>query len=110
MLNRRRALVAIMAFTIAGCSRAISVGSSAAGTSYAVSVTNATGSSMDVYFTDGSEHSLGTVGSGKTEHFRIAGARTTIVSIIGRAQAGSRQSGPYQVNLQAGGTATVTLR
>jgi hypothetical protein len=114
MLSRRRALVALLALATAGCSRAIVVGSSTpgatGGSTFAINVTNMTGTSMDVFFTDGSEHPLGTVANGKAERFIIAGAKQTIVNIIGRANAGSRQSGPYQVNLQAGGTASVTLR
>ena len=107
-MNRRTALLFIATLGATACSRGMAVGSAAPGASYFVSVTNATSSSVDVFFNDGADHALGTVAAGKTERFIIAGTRQTAVAIIGRA--GARTSGPYQVTLSAGSTPSVTLR
>jgi hypothetical protein len=64
---------------------------------------------MDVYYNDGSEHALGSVAAGRSERFIVASPKTTTVSIGGRAQSGTRTSGPYQVTL-GGGTASLTLK
>ena len=110
-MHRRFAyLVAFVAIFAAGCSRSVSIGSSAPGTSYSVSVNNTTATVMDVSFNDGKDHFLGSVPAGKTERFVIAGPARQVVGISGRAQTGSRTSGPYQVSLVVGTSVSVTLR
>lgn len=110
MIRRHIQLVAFAAVLLAGCSRAVQVGSSTNGVTYAVNVSNISASPLQVSFNDGTDHFLGTVNAGKTERFVVAGASSQIVSILGRATTGSRTSGPVRVNLVAGTAVNVTLR
>lgn len=101
----------LLVFAVSACAsmRGAEVGSDAA--VYRVSVTNQSGRSMTVSWSEagGTSRPLGDVASGRTEQFVIAGAKGTTVSITGRSSAG-QTSGPYTVSLTAGETQRVTLR
>jgi hypothetical protein len=88
--------------------RGVSVGSEAA--TYAIEVLNSTGRSAEVYWSaGGSPKLLGSVGAGRRERFIIAGATSSSVSVTAKDTSG-RTLGPYNVDLQAGVTKSLTLR
>ena len=88
--------------------RSVSVGSE--GATYSIEVLNSTGRSADVYWsTGGNPKLLGSVGAGRRERFVIAGATSSSVSVTARDTSG-RTLGPYNVDLQAGVTKSLTLR
>jgi hypothetical protein len=93
-----------------GCAstRSVTVGSDV---TYRVDVVNQMAQAMTVYWSDGgSPRLLGSVGSGRTERFVIAGASSTSVAITARDAGGSRQAGPYAVTLEAGVVKRVIVR
>ncbi|MGH7467500.1 MAG: hypothetical protein ACRENP_05885 [Longimicrobiales bacterium] len=100
--------VALMA--LAGCAstRSVSVGSDV---TYRLEVVNQMPQAMTVFWSDGGEpRMLGSVGSGRTESFVIAGAGSTNVSITARDAGGTRRGGPYSVTLEAGVVKRVVVR
>jgi|SRR5687767_15054026 hypothetical protein len=106
---RSLALFAIL-FASAGCAsmRGVSVGSEEA--NYSIDVTNTMPHSMTVSWSDGGETKLlGSVGSGRTERFIIAGAKSSSVSITARDANGTHNRS-YDVSLVAGSTQKVTVR
>jgi len=112
MRLNRSFLGALMAIALlcSSCAsmRGVSVGSETA--SYAVDVTNTTARSADVYWSTGGEPKLlGNVGPGRKEHFIIAGATSTNVSVTATDTSG-RTLGPYSIVLAPGVTKAVTLR
>jgi hypothetical protein len=110
--TRRSALVLLLvtAALLGGCSRAVSVGSDTS-VAYAVEVRNTLAVDMIVSYDDGSgAHALGAVQGGRTERFIVASPRTTAVTISARNASGTRVSGPFPVQLQAGQTQRVDLR
>ena len=109
-LNRFLALLLLLVCTTAGCasSRGVSVGSDTG--QYALDVTNTTGTAVDVYWSTGSEPKmLGNVAPGRKEHFIVAGAKSSTVSITA-VSAGGKSMGPFPVVLEAGSTKSVTIR
>lgn len=97
-------------FAVAGCVRAIDVGTADARTSYSVEVRNETGIAMIVRYNDGrADALLGSVSAGASERFIIASPATTTISITGTSEAGDRRSGPHSVVLGTG-TTVVRLR
>ncbi len=100
----------LLIIAIAGCAstRGVSVGSDTA--NYAIDVTNSTGSAVDVYWSAGGDPKmLGNVAPGRKEHFIVAGAKTTSISVTATNAAG-RSLGPYAVVLEAGVSKAVTIR
>jgi hypothetical protein len=111
-MRLNRAVFVLLAFVLVSAScasmRGVSVGSDTA--SYAIDVTNSTARSADVYWSTGGDPKLlGSVGPGRKEHFIIAGATSTNVSVTARDASG-RTLGPYSVVLAPGVTKAVTLR
>jgi hypothetical protein len=105
-----RLLAAGFLLFLAGCSRAIAVGSSPSAV-YAVAVTNAAGEEMIVAYDDGTgPRALGAVADGRTDRFVIAASSRTSVQVSGRNRSGTKTSGPYTVQLVAGQTIPVILR
>ena len=107
-----RSFLALIALILVSSScasmRGVSVGSDTA--SYAIDVTNTTARSADVYWSAGGDPKLlGSVGPGRKEHFIIAGATSSNVSVTARDTSG-RTLGPYSVLLAPGVTKAVTLR
>ncbi|MEX2611829.1 MAG: hypothetical protein WEA24_18040 [Gemmatimonadota bacterium] len=106
----RLAAVFLLAI-VAGCARAVSIGTDPSPVSR-VEVRNATTSEVNVFYTfaEGqAERALGNVPAGGTEEFVIAGASGRSVSIIGRTTSGQRSYGPYVVELEAGTTGEVVI-
>jgi hypothetical protein len=105
------ALCALLLVAATGCAstRGVSVGTDTSGT-YAIDVTNSSGSSVDVYWTSGGDPKmLGTVAAGRKEHFIIAGATSNLINVTATSS-GGRSLGPYPVVLEAGVTKPVTIR
>jgi hypothetical protein len=104
-------LLLLTLLPLTGCAsmRGASVGTDTA--TYRVSVTNQTGRTMTVSWSEagGTSRPLGEVAAGRTESFVIAGATGTTVSITARAS-GGQTSGPYTVSLISGEVQRVTLR
>ena len=102
------ALVLLLALPGCASMRGTSIGSDE--TIYRIQVTNQTGRTMTVAWSDGTTtRTLGDVSAGRSEQFVIAGAKSTSVSIRGTASNGTT-SGPYTVSLISGETQRVTLR
>ncbi len=106
-MNRRTALIAIVAVFLGACAsmRRVEVGSTSAN-SYPVDVYNSRSTSLMVSYTDQSgDHQLGTVSAGKTGHFVIPGAAGTAVTLMGMTSGG----GHYTKPVTLGSTSKVTL-
>jgi hypothetical protein len=106
---RSLGLVAILV-AAAGCAsmRSVSVGSEEA--NYSIDITNTMPHAMTVSWSDGGQpRSLGSVGSGRTERFIIAGAKSANVSIIAR-DANGTHTRSYDVSLTAGTPQKLTVR
>lgn len=111
MRRRLSILAAVALIALTGCARGITVGSPAPTTTYSVSVQNVTSVDLIVSYNDGSGDALlGTVRTGATERFVIAGSAASSIRVSGVAVSGSRTSGPYTVSLIPGRTQTVILR
>ena len=107
----RSLFVLIIAVASANCAsmRGVEVGSDSAAT-YSIEVSNTMPHAMTVSWSDGgSAKMLGSVGSGRTERFIIAGAKATSVSITAR-DANGTHTRAYDVSLVAGSTQKVTVR
>lgn len=109
--NRARPAVILIALAlIAGCARAVTVGSEP-GPVYRIQVINSLDHDMIVsYDAGGGPAVLGTVRAGRSEHFVITSRATTSINVTARDAAGSHTVGPYAVQLEAGATPEVTLR
>ncbi|MGH7578088.1 MAG: hypothetical protein ACREM1_23580 [Longimicrobiales bacterium] len=106
----RFASLLIALLTIAGCARAVAVGSDP-GPAYDLTVTNSLSEDMIVSYDTGAGPAvLGTVRAGGTERFVIASQTATSITVTARSADGERTAGPYTVQLQAGATPEVTLR
>jgi hypothetical protein len=106
----RCAALALLFLFAAGCARAVSVGTDP-GPVYAVQVRNSLDRDMIVSYDAGSGPAvLGTVRANSSERFVITSRTATSVRITATDQGGSRSSGPYTVQLQAGATPEVVLR
>ena len=104
------ALLGIAMFGSACASmRGVSVGSDSSAT-YAVEVTNTMPHAMTISWSEGGdEKSLGSVGSGRTERFIVAGAKSTQVTLMAR-DANRTHTRSIPVTLVAGSTQRVTVR
>ncbi len=92
------------------CARAVEVRSGPAPT-YPVEIRNTLSEDIIVAYDDGSgPRTLGTVRASGSERYIIAAPRAITVLITGRSARGERSWGPYNVQLQAGATQTVTIR
>lgn len=104
------ALVLALALVAGACAstRSVSVGSDA---TYPIEVVNQMPHAMTAYWSDGGEdRMLGSVGSGRTERFLIAGNRSTSISVTARDANGTHTVGPYSVTLEAGVPKRVVVR
>ncbi|CAN5633835.1 hypothetical protein BH23GEM9_BH23GEM9_05860 [soil metagenome] len=107
---RRSAALLTLALLLAGCARAMQVGSEP-GPVYRLAVQNQFAEPMIVSYADSrGQGLLGTVPAGRTEHFTIANPATLSISVTARNAAGSRSAGPFAVQLVAGEAQTVLLR
>ena len=105
-----RFVLPLLVILTAGCARAVTVGSQPS-PDYAVQVRNTLPRDMIVSYDAGSGPAiLGTVRANGSERFVIAVRAPGTVTITARDESGSRLSGPYSVQLQAGTTVEVSLR
>jgi hypothetical protein len=104
-------LLGLAVTVFAGCAsmRGASVGTDPV---YAIEVANQMPHAMTVFWSQsgGEPRSLGTVASGRTERFVIAGNTTNTISVTARDTNGTHRTGPYSVTLEAGVTKRVIVR
>ena len=111
MKRRQLLYVVAMATSLAGCAgmRGVDLGPGNAQT-FAVEVTNRRANTITVsYSAEGSENTLGTVGSNRTERFIIPLAAPGNVTLTA-ATSGGTSVGTRTVMLQSGTTAHVTFQ
>jgi hypothetical protein len=113
--GRRRAaraatlLLACLAL-VAGCTRAVTVGSDA-GPLYRVTVQNDLDEAMIVSYNDGrGDALLGTVTARASDHFTIGRPARLSIAINARNIAGTRNVGPIAIELTAATATIVRLR
>jgi hypothetical protein len=95
---------------LAGCARAISVGSEASPV-YRLTVANDMPEAMIVSYNDGrGDRMLGSVPAGRSDAFVVSGAASTDITISARNAQGTRAFGPVPVRLVLGDVVTVRLR
>lgn len=117
MLSRGRGRAAVLAplfalivILLAGCVRALDVGSEP-GPVYRLTVANDLTEEIIVSTGDAQGASLlGAVPAGRSETFVIAGARSAEISVTARNATGTRTVGPLPVMLSLGQTVTIRLR
>ena len=101
----------LLCAVLAGCSRAVQVGSGDASQQYRLSVENTTTVAMVVSYNDTrGDAVLGSVSPGRTEHFLIVRPASQTVTVRARAAGGGREAGPYTVMLRTGAPQQVRLQ